>query len=89
VVISVAAAYPQLNCCGGQMTDNELAVLKSLVLRPSQPASSMMKAILILLHEQGYVAPGQAGWSATAKGCLAVEQVRRSPAAVEIWNTRA
>jgi hypothetical protein len=70
------------------MTDNELAVLKSLVLRPSQPASSMMEAIIVLLHEQGYVAPGQSGWSATAKGCLAVEQVR-SAVAVEIRNTRA
>ena len=71
------------------MTDNELAVLRSLVLRPSQPASSMMDAIIALLHEQGYVAPGQSGWLATEKGCLAVEQVRRSVAAVEIRNTRA
>jgi len=58
------------------MTDNELAVLKSLVVRPSQPASSMIEAIFVLLHEQGYVAPDQSGWRATEKGCLAVEQER-------------
>ena len=34
----------------------------------------MMEAIFVLLHEQGYVAPGQSGWLATEKGCLAVEQ---------------
>jgi hypothetical protein len=70
------------------MTDNELAVLKSLVLRPCQPASSMMKAIFVLLHERGYVAPGQSGWLATEKGCIAVEQARRGAAAAEIRNTR-
>jgi len=48
-----------------------------------------MEAIIVLLHEQGYVAPGQPGWLATEKGCLAVEQARRSVAAVEIRNTRA
>jgi hypothetical protein len=70
------------------MTDNEFAVLKSLVLRPSQAASPMMEAIVVLLHQQGYVAPSQSGWLATEKGCLAVQQVRNSAAQAEIFNTR-
>jgi hypothetical protein len=49
----------------------------------------MMEAIIVLLHEQGLVAPGQSGWLATEKGCLAVEEVRRSAVAMEIRNTRA
>ena len=83
----MVSAYPQPTLRGDKMTDNELALLKSLVLRPSQLASSMMQAIIVPLHEQGYVTPRPSGWLATEKGCLAVEQMRRSAGAVE-FGTR-
>lgn len=61
------------------MNENELALLRSVVQRPVQPASGVTLALLQQLYDGGYVTLEQSGWIATRKGCVAVEQLRNLP----------
>jgi hypothetical protein len=58
------------------MSPENLAVLKSLAIRPSRSITPNLRPIVAGLHEAGYIASGPSGWSATAKGCEVLERQR-------------
>jgi len=58
------------------MTDIELALLKSLALRPSLAVSPTVHPIVIALRDAGYVVHGASGWMATELGCVTLELKR-------------
>jgi hypothetical protein len=58
------------------MNDIELALLRSLALRPIQSVSPSLQPVVVMLHDAGYVMHGTSGWMATEKGCLTLEEMR-------------
>lgn len=58
------------------MSNEQIALLRSLAQRPSDYVVPSAQAILSELVRAGYVAMGPFGWMATAAGCDAVERVR-------------
>jgi hypothetical protein len=61
------------------MTYEKIALLRTLAGRPSREISSTVKLMVAELLAAGYVAHNEAsGWSATAAGCRAVEDMRQS-----------
>ena len=58
------------------MSPQNLAVLKSLAIRPSQSIVPSIQPIVIGLQQAGYVTNGPSGWIATAKGCEVLERQR-------------
>jgi hypothetical protein len=58
------------------MSPENLAVLKSLAIRPSQSIVLSVQPIVIDLQHAGYVTNGPSGWIATAKGCEVLERQR-------------
>jgi hypothetical protein len=58
------------------MSPENLAVLKSLAIRPSHSIAPSLLPVVAQLQQAGFVAPSPSGWSATAKGCELVEQQR-------------
>jgi hypothetical protein len=61
------------------MTYEKIALLRTLAGRPSRDISPTVQLMLGELLAAGYVAHDEAsGWSATAAGCRAVEDVRQS-----------
>ena len=69
-------ARPSLQRTGVCMSPENLAVLKSLAIRPSQSIVPSIQPIVIGLQQAGYVTNGPSGWIATAKGCEALERQR-------------
>jgi hypothetical protein len=55
--------------------DNNLAVLKSLAVRPSREIAPSVQPLVIALLEAGHVSYGPDGWTATAQGCHALEEL--------------
>lgn len=58
------------------MSPEDLAVLKSLAIRPSASIAPGILAVVTGLQQQGYVTHAASGWIATAKGCELVERQR-------------
>jgi hypothetical protein len=58
------------------MNDIELALLRSLALRPVQAVAPALQPVVAVLHDGGYVMHGPPGWMATEKGCLTLEASR-------------
>ena len=74
-VIRGLKAHPFAAVHGGSaMSPENLAVLKSLAMRPSQSIAPTLQPIVIRLQEAGFVANSPSGWSATAKGCEVLQQ---------------
>jgi hypothetical protein len=76
VAIFFALDYVLRDSNGVHMTDIELAVLRSLVIRPSQTTPRAIQSIIVALEESGHITQGPSGWIATEKGCIALEQTR-------------
>ena len=60
------------------MSPEDLAVLKSLAIRPSLSIAPGLQQAVARLQGAGYISHGPSGWMATAKGCELVEA--REPA---------
>jgi ribosomal protein S19E (S16A) len=60
---------------GASMSQEALALLRSLAMRPHQVATTH-HSILEDLKKDGFVASTPSGWSATAKGCEILEDDR-------------
>ena len=58
------------------MFEEQIAVLKSLALRPSPNTAPNIQPILSALLDAGYVTCGPDGWTATAEGCNVIERRR-------------
>jgi hypothetical protein len=58
------------------MPERYLALLKSLALRPTRNIAVNLAPIVSALEAAGYVTLGPEGWSATAVGCMTIEQSR-------------
>ena len=58
------------------MNDIELALLRSLALRPVQAVEPALQPVVATLHEAGYVMHSPSGWVATEKGCITLEERR-------------
>ena len=56
------------------MSPENMAVLKSLAIRPSQSIAPSLQPIVAGLQEAGFVTSSPSGWSATAKGCEILQQ---------------
>jgi len=65
------------NCrAGAALPEHHLALLKSLALRPTRNIAVNLAPIVSALEVAGYVTLGPEGWSATAVGCVTIEQSR-------------
>jgi hypothetical protein len=62
------------------MPEHQLALLRSLAMRPSRSIADNLAPILSALHAAGCVTFGPEGWTATAAGCTMIEQSRPQPA---------
>jgi ribosomal protein S19E (S16A) len=60
------------------MSPENVAILKSLAIRPSPSIATSVRSMVEALEQSGYVANGPDGWSTTAKGCELLEQRRVS-----------
>jgi hypothetical protein len=58
------------------MSDENIALLKALALRPSQNVASSVQPMMDAMVEAGCLTFGPAGWMTTAHGCALIEQVR-------------
>jgi hypothetical protein len=58
------------------MTEQDLALLKSLAIRPTQHIAPNIEHLVIALSNAGYVTCGPDGWTATAEGCDLIERTR-------------
>ena len=58
------------------MNDIELALLRSLAIRPMGSVSPLLQPVVVALRDQGYADLGPNGWTATEKGCITLEQMR-------------
>jgi hypothetical protein len=61
---------------GLSMSEEQIALLKSLALRPSDQIAPGLRSILDALVQAGYVTYGSSGWTATAEGCNVIERKR-------------
>jgi hypothetical protein len=55
-----------------------IALLKSLAYRPSPNVAPSIRPMVDVLELGGYVVKTPSGWTATAKGCEALEADRRT-----------
>src|SRR5436190_4434769 len=70
-------ARPNAAAHGGFcMSPEDLAVLRSLAIRPSASIAPSILPFVTGLQQAGYVTQGPSGWIATAKGCELVERQR-------------
>lgn len=60
------------------MPEQDLALLRTLAIRPVRTIASSLEPIVIALQSAGYVTYSPDGWIATAKGCELIEQKRRA-----------
>ena len=60
------------------MTYLDLAILRSLAIRPSSNIPQCIQTEVIALLEAGYVVHSPDGWITTALGCSRVQQSARS-----------
>lgn len=58
------------------MTEQNLALLKSLAIRPTRHIAPNIEHLVTALSDAGYVAYGPDGWTATAEGCDLIERTR-------------
>jgi hypothetical protein len=58
------------------MGRDDLAVLRSLAIRPSQELPPTIRPRATVLLEAGYVTRGQDGWITTPLGCQLLAKVR-------------
>jgi hypothetical protein len=58
------------------MSDEKIALLKTLALRPSQHVASRFQPMLDEMVEAGCLTFGPAGWMTTAYGCAVIERER-------------
>jgi hypothetical protein len=58
------------------MSDEKIALLKTLALRPSRHVASRFQPMLDEMVEAGCLTFGPAGWMTTAHGCAVIEQER-------------
>jgi hypothetical protein len=58
------------------MSPGNVAILKTLAIRPSPSIAWSVRPMVETLEQGGYVANGPDGWSTTAKGCELLEQQR-------------
>ena len=61
---------------GIHMSDEKIALLKALAMRPSQHVAPSVQPMVDAMVEAGFLTFGPAGWMATAHGCALIEQVR-------------
>jgi hypothetical protein len=61
------------------MSEEQIAVLRSLAMRPSSNTAPNIEPILSALLDAGYVTRGPDGWTATAEGCNVIERKRIVP----------
>jgi len=61
------------------MSEENIALLKSLVLRPSLQLAPGLQPMVDALVEAGYVTYGSSGWTATAEGC---NLIQRTPSTI-------
>ena len=55
------------------MSEEHLALLKSLVIRPSRTIPPSIEPLANALFDAGYVTRSPDGWIATAEGCNLIE----------------
>jgi hypothetical protein len=58
------------------MSEEKIALLKSLALRPSYQVAPSLRPMIDALVGAGYVTNGSSGWTATAEGCNMIERCR-------------
>ena len=58
------------------MSEEHLALLKSVVIRPSRTIPPSIESLANALFDAGYVTRSPDGWTATAEGCNLVERKR-------------
>jgi hypothetical protein len=58
------------------VTEQNLAVLRTLAIRPVQNIAQSIVPIVVALRDAGYVIRGPEGWIATSEGCKLIEQRR-------------
>jgi hypothetical protein len=59
---------------GLSMSEENIALLRSLVLRPSLQLAPALQPMVDALVEAGYVTRDSSGWTATAEGCNLIER---------------
>jgi hypothetical protein len=60
------------------MSPENLAILKTLAIRPSASIATSVRCMVEVLEQDGYVANGSDGWATTEKGCELLERQRMS-----------
>ena len=60
------------------MPEQNLALLRTLAIRPVRTIASSLEPIVIALQSAGYVTYSPDGWIATAEGCELIEQKRKA-----------
>jgi hypothetical protein len=74
-VIRGLKAHPFAAVHGGSaMSPENLAVLKSLAIRPSKDIAPSLQPVVAGLQQAGFITSSPSGWSATAKGCEVLQQ---------------
>ena len=68
------------------MNPIDLALLRSLVLRPHECSTPALRSQLESMRAAGLIERCSAGWVATVQGCLMVEQ-QRSAAVAEGFSS--
>jgi hypothetical protein len=79
VAYRIATVYtlgPSLQFTGVCMSPENVAILKTLALRPSPSIATSVRPMIEALEQSGHVANGPDGWSTTAKGCELLERQR-------------
>ena len=60
------------------MPEQNLALLRTLAIRPARTIAPSLEPIVIDLQSAGYVTSSADGWIATAEGCELIEQKRKA-----------
>ena len=60
------------------MPEQNLALLRTLAIRPVRTIAPSLEPIVIALQSAGYVIYSPDGWIATAEGCQLIEQKRKA-----------
>ena len=77
-IATVYTLGPSLQFTGVCMSPENVAILKTLAIRPSASIATSVRCMVEMLEQDGYVANGPDGWSTTAKGCELLERQRTS-----------
>ena len=60
------------------MREQNLALLRTLAIRPVRTIAPSLEPIVNALQSAGYISDSPDGWIATAEGCELIEQERKA-----------